>query len=345
MNAYLIPANASSLKDNFGRIPEPYVGGGVNVLFWAKLEKSLRPFGIELHTYDLWSPEKKRPDDMLLVALHPDEPLIWKIIHKLKGGNPFEAARRKFLLAHYKDFSKRILLQLEPPVVTPWAYAHMDGIARTGIYTKIFTLARGGKYDFFNYFESSPEHIISPYFDRLKTKFLTMINSNPAPHTMKKELYGERIKAICYWSASPDFDLYGGGWGKFPRHPLHLLDGPKVRKVWRGSVPEKMEVMSHYKFSLCFENCICPGYVSEKIFDCLAAGSIPVYFGAPDVERTVPASCFIDFRKFKNYKELDAFLRSRSEKDLAAYRESIREFLETAPQKNSIRGFAEKLLT
>ena len=36
------------------------------------------------------------------------------------------------------------------------------------------------------------------------------------------------------------------------------------------------------------------GYVTEKIFDAFKAGCVPVYWGAENITKYVPAECFID---------------------------------------------------
>ena len=61
------------------------------------------------------------------------------------------------------------------------------------------------------------------------------------------------------------------------------------------------------------ENFTYPGYVTEKIFDALAAGSIPVYLGAPDIESFVPKETFIDMRDFPTIAKLEAFLNDLDE--------------------------------
>ena len=43
-------------------------------------------------------------------------------------------------------------------------------------------------------------------------------------------------------------------------------------------------------------------WITEKIFDCFYAGTIPVYLGAPDVARWLPPECFIDMRRFGGYR-------------------------------------------
>ena len=49
------------------------------------------------------------------------------------------------------------------------------------------------------------------------------------------------------------------------------------------SLGSKLEALCDCTFTLACENYVGnPGYVSEKLFDAMAAGSIPIYIGAPD---------------------------------------------------------------
>jgi hypothetical protein len=71
----------------------------------------------------------------------------------------------------------------------------------------------------------------------------------------------------------------------------------------------KLAVIARYKFTLAFENSICRDYVTEKFFDPLVAGSVPVYLGAPNVREFAPADdCFIDAADFAGPAELAAYL-------------------------------------
>ena len=47
--------------------------------------------------------------------------------------------------------------------------------------------------------------------------------------------------------------------------------------------------------------------VSEKIFDCFAAGNVPIYWGASNVTDYIPEDCFIDMRSFSSFEELYQF--------------------------------------
>jgi hypothetical protein len=85
--------------------------------------------------------------------------------------------------------------------------------------------------------------------------------------------------------------------------------------------PTKLELIAGYKFTLAFENAIDVDYVTEKFFDPLVAGSVPVYFGAPNVDDFAPGErCFINTADFRDPKELADYLRHLNRVD-AAYQE------------------------
>lgn len=71
----------------------------------------------------------------------------------------------------------------------------------------------------------------------------------------------------------------------------------------------KLETIGRYHFCLALENSIAPDYVTEKMFDPLAAGTVPVYLGAPNAAAFVPDNSFIDAASFGTPAELAAYLR------------------------------------
>lgn len=79
----------------------------------------------------------------------------------------------------------------------------------------------------------------------------------------------------------------------------------------------KMNIISSYKFTLAFENAISKDYVTEKLYDPLMAGSVPVYMGAPNVEEYLPAhKCIINIDSFTSVNELAAYLQYLDENDV-----------------------------
>lgn len=350
---YILPAGPDMFPKEYfegnGISFRPYDGGSPNALFWNSFYDECAKRGVSVKSYLDWNREARKPDDVLIVLNHPGETFLWRMYYSLvyledQGG--FLMKRRRFFLKNFSFFNRRILLQVEPPVAMPYVYSHLDAIAKSGFYHKMFAITRvnNPEWEYFNYFEHRATDITSSHFNAPKTKYLTMINSNVRPHKFTNELYGERLKAIKFFSSIPGFDFYGFGWDKPPRHPLYRHYGRYVKKTWRGAIPDKLKTLGEYKFGFAFENDINPGWISEKIFDCLAAGVVPIYYGAPDIAKLVPEDCFIDFRKFKNYPELHGFLTSRTEAEMNAYRTAIAKFLKRKPNPEKLENFVEKLL-
>ncbi len=87
---------------------------------------------------------------------------------------------------------------------------------------------------------------------------------------------------------------------------------------WRYS---KLSFISNYKFTIAFENHMLDGYTTEKLFDPLSRGSIPIYWGNPTITKYVNKDCFIncedydyDFEKvirriIQIDNDLDAYMR------------------------------------
>jgi hypothetical protein len=166
-------------------------------------------------------------------------------------------------------------------------------------------------------------------FEDLKGKFqdrklACMINSYvnvQNPENFPTELYTQRIRAIRWFevNAPHDFDLYGMGWDEtqFPSY--------------RGRVDDKHATFSKYRFAICLENATgYPGYISEKIQDCLLSGAVPVYAGAPNISRWIPADCFIDLNAFSTFNELHAHLHGMDSQTHSHYLNNIQRFLTTS---------------
>jgi len=240
----------------------------------------------------------------------------------------------------------------EPPVVAPKLYESIKGLSK--YFNRIFVHSSGEglESDIKNgvklsklYWPQTENNIIEKYWQNKERKFLTIINANKKPKKRQMELYSERIKAIAYFSKSNEIDLYGPGWNRTILFTPYLFHRKAVLKIYRGTVESKYETLSKYNFAIAYENMILPGFITEKIFDCFFVGTIPVYFGAPDIEKYVPKECFIDKRNFKNYDELKKYLKSLTEKEIASYKEAARSYLNSEKYKPFTKEyFAEMFL-
>lgn len=82
--------------------------------------------------------------------------------------------------------------------------------------------------------------------------------------------------------------------------------------------PAKRRLLGQYKFSLAFENSSCPDYVTEKFYDPLVAGSVPVYLGAPNIDHFAPGEhSYINAAGFDSPRHLAEYLNHLNNDDQA----------------------------
>ena len=120
----------------------------------------------------------------------------------------------------------------------------------------------------------------------------------------------------------------------------------RIKKVYRGAIPslDKNVVLAQYKFNFCLENSHgIKGLISEKIFDCFMANTIPIYYGASDIENYIPKSCYIPYSDFKTLENLFLFLKQMNYTTYLHYLEGASRFLETAKGVFSTAKFIENI--
>lgn len=107
----------------------------------------------------------------------------------------------------------------------------------------------------------NPEYLIPESYLYNENEFSGK-SRNKFCSTVFSALYEMRTKAVEKLSQYKPVDVYG-------KYGLPLRYGEK----------SKLNVISEYKFSLCFENSIYPGYFTEKLLHAKVAGTIPLYYG------------------------------------------------------------------
>jgi len=100
-----------------------------------------------------------------------------------------------------------------------------------------------------------------------------------------------RMRALAALETIGNVDIYGAAFG--------------------GRVLDKYSIAKHYKFMLCFENDLYPGYVTEKPLEAWVSGCIPLWRGIDSAEVLNPnallnAATFDSLASFVNaVAELD----------------------------------------
>ena len=153
---------------------------------------------------------------------------------------------------------------------------------------------------------------------------------------MPQSTYGLRKAAYRYFETNckDGFDLYGQGWNK-PVTKLEKWFGYHKFSCYRGEISggwdDKVSCMAHYRFALCYENNASqPGYVSEKITDCFCARCVPIYYGSPGVEDLIPQDCWIDAKRFRNFREMQDFIVNMTPERHAEHLAAIEDFMHSS---------------
>jgi hypothetical protein len=140
-------------------------------------------------------------------------------------------------------------IQFKIPYEKSMASSHRDRRGLTGIQTQW----RYSKRTFLSVY-------LLPFLPR-KKKAVMVATLHP------QERYQNRLRMVERWGDM--VDVYGGGW-------------PTSLPSYRGLAASKIDILRRYRYCMVFENQRQPGYVTEKLLDCFVAGSVPLYWGAPN---------------------------------------------------------------
>lgn len=285
------------------------------------LKKYLREQGIALNTIDY--PTEKP----VFKYVYVDLPYVWQ---------HWNLPIWKTIVSNR---TKNILICHESPIIIPYNYWKILHLNFTKIYTWNDDLVDNKKY-FKIHLPQSSFGIGTTVKEFKNKKLLILINSNKLSFPpfrllsqFGKELYSNRIEALEFFDHTipSDFSLYGRGWNKTKKYNItERFFGYKKYHTYKGEVEikDKIELLSNFKFCICFENITeVDGYITEKIFHSFLAKCVPIYWGASNIEKYIPKSCFIDFRDFGNYATLLKFLVSMDETRYNRFIKNIRTLL------------------
>ena len=259
-----------------------------------------------------------------------------KFTHRIMFGGCFNLFNAQNGYNHFLRFPIFNSSDIKKP--TPWKDRDFMVMVVANKYDKSFS-----DLDFLNptdIIKWAVKHLKSLLRDKFRSTFLY---SNTK---FGEQLLNLRLDLILYFMQQNRLSLFGSGW-----HKLNILPKQYQKKLApyiKNTHPiiDKQEEISRYKFAICFENFSFPGYVTEKIIDCLVAGVIPIYWGAPDIEKYVPLNTFINAKHYQNFDELLKKLDTITEQEANEMIKNGREFLLSPTGKlHSYEGFASFIKT
>lgn len=231
---------------------------------------------------------------------------------------------------------------MEPPVVAPFLYDALPKL--TTVFDRVYvhnTIGDGYSLDGVDvtklqrlYWPIPYNYVLEHFWGNgPRMKRVVVINGSHNPRSKSQEQYSLRIKAMAELSKSGVVDLYGMGWDRWwSRKAMWMpywMNRYAIMSIYKGECASKFEVLKNYEFCLCFENMSMSGYITEKIFDCLYAGTVPLYMGAPNILDFIPEDVFIDCRKYPTWTEMWRDVSSMPPERIQAFREAGRIFLKS----------------
>ena len=115
-------------------------------------------------------------------------------------------------------------------------------------------------------------------------------------------LYATRQNLALELHGRGDLRLIGRGW------PEGVSEGES--RYAQGALDAKHAFIAQSNFSLAYENCISDYYVTEKIWQSIQGGCLPIYFANETIHQTFPFDSFIDGAPFKTSEELANFIKA-----------------------------------
>ncbi len=309
---YIIPPNGYYNEKLFDLADPVYNRDNCMYCFY-KLREALRTLGYDLKTTTY-------ADEQNGVAL-------------ITAGISLDAKQQAGIMAYAQK--NLIALLLEPPTVDQQSYQNTYHNVYHRIYTFFDTLVDNKKY--FKLFY--PQPTLEFKGDEIsfgQKKLCTLIASDKSS-VHPQELYSQRKAIIQFFEQQytrNDFEFYGNGWNA------------QTYKNYKGSIVCKLNVLKNYKFCICYENMKnTSGYITEKIFDALIAGCIPIYWGARNITAYIPENCLILRERFVTDQELYTFIKNMSWQDYENYIKNIKKYLaHKKAQLFSVEYFVHTLL-
>lgn len=331
----LDPGYDEFLKDRaFDLDPERYPGTRT----WSLLRDRLRVSGVEIHTIDVAA--ERGPLSGCALLSHGftkaseraigngacgaavfcwESPLIaWAFYHRLGAISALYSRAFLFPGALRRARSRLVAEPMmlpqprRPPAVhTAWADRAFLAVINSTASLEPVSLAQ--------FIRSAVALVRRRERTSLRRQLTCLVDSE-----LRQELYSTRFEAIRYFGSREGFSLYGRGWDRIGGDPALVR---AVERSYRGAPADKDDVLGAHRFALAFENAAFSGYMTDRIVACFAAGTIPVYLGAPDARAYVPADAFVDARRYSSFSALDSALRAMTptegEDRLAAAREFL----------------------
>ena len=112
---------------------------------------------------------------------------------------------------------------------------------------------------------------------------------------------------------------------------MHYFKNTNIPIIIKGagkSINDKQNYLKKFRFNICSESSISEGYVTEKLFECIISGCIPIYYCNDDVI-IEPEILNNDFIIKYNNNNIDSVVQKI--KELDTHKEIYNKFIAKKP--------------
>lgn len=200
----------------------------------------------------LTSTKDRKPEEINYVERHMDYDGVTVFCDEYMYGELPNKVKSKYKVAWC----------LESPAVKPYISASLHGIA-----------------DKFDYVITFREDLIKSN----PKKYLPAIVGGTWIAEKDHSLYSNEKTKKCSLLLSSKVFTSGQSFRHQIAHSVAGIDtfggGSKT-----GHIKDKLDALKNYKYSFIIENCQHYNYFTEKLIDCLVTGTIPIYYGCPNIQ-------------------------------------------------------------
>jgi alpha(1,3/1,4) fucosyltransferase len=147
-----------------------------------------------------------------------------------------------------------------------------------------------------------------------RSKFCIFVAGNPEQH---------RMLAVEELSKIEKVDVFGNVAGR----PLRQ---------------SKLDIMPDYRFNVCFENSIFPGYYTEKVLHAWASGCVPLYFADRFLSKDFNSSAMVNRADFATLEDFVSHVRQINSSSVAQAEITSQPLVKSKPSLDHIIGFLRR---
>jgi len=196
-----------------------------------------------------------RPDQKIILFYH--EPEAYKHLYQSTIADELLSLNKMAIVSQIDDIKKLIRSQ--------------SGLDISDRITHLRTIPH---VHFHHMATASELNTIKPSRKKLICSVVSGFNGVPGYEDRRKFLEGLS-------KSTPQFDIFG-------RYSKSI----QILPAYRGYAASKYQTLSQYRYNLAIENSVEDWYISEKIFDSLLCGCMPIYHGSEKIFDLLPNEWF-----------------------------------------------------